>query len=145
MAVKRGVCRFGLWFVHIEWEGGTVFRVWFSRTGEESPVPRSLRFFLNGRATGMADLSSIATRGESAYARIYRDVREIPYGTTCTYGQVAERAGTVPRVVGNAMARNPTPLIIPCHRVVGATGLGGFTPSVEIKRALLELERRNRR
>jgi methylated-DNA-[protein]-cysteine S-methyltransferase len=42
--------------------------------------------------------------------------------------------------VGRAMAHNPTPLVIPCHRVVAARGIGGFTPSVEIKEALLAME-----
>ena len=138
--MRWGVCRFGLWYVHIHWEDETVYRVRFSQTGEESPVPPSLRLFLNGKGTEIPDLFSIATRGENMYARIYREVTAILYGQTLTYGEVAARAGTVPRVVGMAMARNPTPLIIPCHRVVGANGLGGFTPSPQIKRALLEME-----
>jgi methylated-DNA-[protein]-cysteine S-methyltransferase len=67
---------------------------------------------------------------------------EIGYGTTATYGEIAETAGTVPRVVGQAMARNPTPLVIPCHRVVGKHGIGGFTPSIEIKETLLRIEKK---
>jgi methylated-DNA-[protein]-cysteine S-methyltransferase len=74
------------------------------------------------------------------YSRIYREVRTIPYGTTKTYGEIAKNVGTSPRVVGQAMARNPTPLIIPCHRIVAAHGIGGFSPDVEIKEALLEME-----
>jgi methylated-DNA-[protein]-cysteine S-methyltransferase len=59
-----------------------------------------------------------------------------------TYGEIARLAGTGPRVVGQAMARNPTPLVIPCHRVVAAKGIGGFSPSIEIKEALLALEKK---
>jgi methylated-DNA-[protein]-cysteine S-methyltransferase len=74
------------------------------------------------------------------YSRIYREVRNVPYGMTRTYGDIAEKVSTSPRVVGQAMARNPTPIIIPCHRIVAAHGIGGFSPSVEIKEALLAME-----
>jgi methylated-DNA-[protein]-cysteine S-methyltransferase len=74
-------------------------------------------------------------------AVISRAVRKVGYGETATYGEIAEAVGTSPRAVGQAMARNPTPLVIPCHRIVSKNGLGGFTPSVEIKRELLAMER----
>ena len=61
---------------------------------------------------------------------------------TATYGEIAARVGTSPRVVGQAMARNPTPLIIPCHRIVAVKGIGGFTPPLEIKRDLLAMEKK---
>ena len=70
-------------------------------------------------------------------------VREIPRGKTATYGEIARRVGTSPRVVGQAMARNPTPLVIPCHRVVAADGIGGFSPSVEIKEAPAAMEKKD--
>ncbi|NTV00647.1 MAG: MGMT family protein, partial [Methanoregulaceae archaeon] len=79
------------------------------------------------------------------YAQVYREVRNIPYGSTATYGEVADRAGTSPRVVGQAMRRNTVPLVIPCHRVVSRSGMGGFTPDPEIKALLLDMERKNRR
>jgi methylated-DNA-[protein]-cysteine S-methyltransferase len=77
------------------------------------------------------------------YSRIYRVVRDVPYGKTATYGEIAEKVSTSPRVVGQAMARNPTPLVIPCHRIVAANGIGGFSPSVEIKEALLAMEKKS--
>ena len=61
---------------------------------------------------------------------------------TATYGEIAARIGTSARAVGRAMARNPTPLVVPCHRVVAATGIGGFTPALEIKEYLLDLEKK---
>ena len=76
------------------------------------------------------------------YSRIYWAVRNVTYGTTATYGEIAEKVSTSPRVVGQAMARNPTPLVIPCHRIVAAHGIGGFSPSVEIKEALLAMEKK---
>jgi methylated-DNA-[protein]-cysteine S-methyltransferase len=72
-------------------------------------------------------------------------LREIPYGETVSYGQQAERMGDAnkARAVGAANARNPISIIVPCHRVVGKDGsLTGFAGGVEVKRYLLELERR---
>ena len=69
-------------------------------------------------------------------------VAQIPYGETRSYSWVAEMVGGSPRAVGQALARNPYPLLIPCHRVVGKDGgLGGYTWGVALKRKLLELER----
>jgi methylated-DNA-[protein]-cysteine S-methyltransferase len=87
-------------------------------------------------------LDSFALHEDTIYSRIYREVRNVPYGATKTYGEIAEEAGTSPRVVGQAMARNPTPLVIPCHRIVAAQGIGGFSPSIEIKEALLAMEKK---
>ncbi|MBW1956900.1 MAG: methylated-DNA--[protein]-cysteine S-methyltransferase, partial [Deltaproteobacteria bacterium] len=69
-------------------------------------------------------------------------VARIPYGKVVTYGHVARRVGNprACRAVGVAVGANPLPLVIPCHRVVAKSGLGGFGPGVEIKRTLLELE-----
>jgi methylated-DNA-[protein]-cysteine S-methyltransferase len=77
--------------------------------------------------------------------RVVDIVRAIPPGETLTYGQVAELAGSpgAARAVGSVMARNPVPIVIPCHRVVGSSGcLGGFSApgGVETKRKLLEAE-----
>ena len=70
---------------------------------------------------------------------------EIPYGEVLTYKSVAERVGhsTACRAVAGACARNPFPIIVPCHRVVATNGLGGFAGGLEAKRFLLDLERRN--
>ena len=58
------------------------------------------------------------------------------------YSEIAEASGTHHRTVGVAMRRNPTPLIIPCHRVVSKTGLGGYSPDISIKKDLLNLEKK---
>lgn len=81
--------------------------------------------------------------GNSPFQRLVLDrIRRIPYGQTRSYGSLAQEVG-IPqgaRAVGQALARNPVPLIIPCHRVVGRNGMGGFTGGVELKRFLLRLE-----
>ena len=91
------------------------------------------------------ELDSVALHDKTVYSRIYRAVQEVPYGRTSTYGEIADQIGTAPRVVGQAMARNPTPLIVPCHRILAAHGIGGFSPSVEIKEALLAMEKKGLR
>ncbi len=75
--------------------------------------------------------------------KILQLTKEIPYGQTLTYKQLAEKAGAPPaaRAVGQALARNRTPVLVPCHRVVGQKGkLVGFTPGIDWKEELLELE-----
>jgi len=69
-------------------------------------------------------------------------IASIPYGDTMTYGQVAAYAGRprAARAVGAVCRSNPLPVLVPCHRVVGAHGLGGYTPGVRIKESLLQLE-----
>ena len=70
---------------------------------------------------------------------------EIPYGETRTYGELAASLETAPVAVGQACGRNPVPIVVPCHRVVGSDGgLGGFSAAggVATKRRLLEFESR---
>ena len=80
--------------------------------------------------------------GPEVHVRIWRAMCEIPYGATETYGQLARRAGTIARAVGHGCGANPIPVIIPCHRVLAASGLGGYSGDggVETKIALLRLE-----
>jgi len=69
-------------------------------------------------------------------------VSTIPYGSAATYGDIARRVDLPDgaRAVGRACRANPIPLVVPCHRVVGASGLGGFRAGVALKRRLLEHE-----
>ena len=80
--------------------------------------------------------------GPEVHGRIWRAMCEIPYGSTETYGQLARRSGTIARAVGQGCGANPIPVIIPCHRVLAAAGLGGYSGEggVETKIALLRLE-----
>ncbi len=143
METMSGSCRLGLWYVHVYWNGDLVSRIRFSRTGIEGSVPQQIRQYCAGKPLDLRSFASVAIQDDTPYSRIYRAVRAIPYGKTETYGEIARQVGTSPRVVGQAMARNPTPLVIPCHRVVAATGIGGFSPDIEIKELLLAREKRN--
>jgi methylated-DNA-[protein]-cysteine S-methyltransferase len=79
---------------------------------------------------------------EATHRHVLETLCEIaPYGTTVTYGELGARAGVEdPRDVGVLMARNPLPLVVPCHRVVASDGLGGYGGGLDLKRRLLELE-----
>ncbi|MFK8212350.1 methylated-DNA--[protein]-cysteine S-methyltransferase [Haloferax volcanii] len=74
---------------------------------------------------------------------VMRVMASIPYGETRTYGEVAAELDSHAVAVGQACGRNPVPLVVPCHRVVGADSLGGFSAAggVDLKRALLDRER----
>ncbi|GAB2681847.1 methylated-DNA--[protein]-cysteine S-methyltransferase [Thalassiella azotivora] len=88
----------------------------------------------------------LAPHGTAFQRRVWDALLTIPYGTTTTYGALAERLGLPPggsRAVGLANGANPLPVVIPCHRVVGADGtLTGFGGGLERKRFLLDLESR---
>lgn len=74
--------------------------------------------------------------------RVWERIAEIPYGETKTYGELALALGNIgaARAVGQACNANPLALIVPCHRVTGAAGLGGFAGGCAVKRYLLHLE-----
>lgn len=79
--------------------------------------------------------------------RVWRALQQIPYATTTTYGALARKLSTPgseplePRVVAGAIARAPTPIVVPCHRVIGADGsLTGYLGGLDRKRALLDFE-----
>jgi methylated-DNA-[protein]-cysteine S-methyltransferase len=80
--------------------------------------------------------------GSPFFRRVYAEVARIPAGRVRQYGEVAARCGSpsASRAVGNAMARNPLPLIVPCHRVVATQGLGGFGGGLPMKQRMLEAE-----
>jgi methylated-DNA-[protein]-cysteine S-methyltransferase len=69
-------------------------------------------------------------------------LKKVGFGQVVTYKQLAKMCGrpTAIRAVGQVMARNPWPLLIPCHRVISQKGLGGYGPGLELKKTLLRLE-----
>jgi methylated-DNA-[protein]-cysteine S-methyltransferase len=86
----------------------------------------------------------LAPEGSQFRQRVWGALLEIPYGTTTSYGEIARRLGLPPgasRAVGFANGSNPIPIVIPCHRVIGADGsLTGFGGGLDRKRILLDLE-----
>jgi methylated-DNA-[protein]-cysteine S-methyltransferase len=90
----------------------------------------------------------LAPEGTPFQQRVWRELQDIPYGVTISYGQLAARIGqpTASRAVGLANGSNPLAIVIPCHRVIGANGtLTGYGGGLPIKERLLALERGERR
>jgi len=106
---------------------------------------REIRDYLAGRRRTFAvavDLGAVPPFQRKALS----GARKVPYGKTVTYGELARRVGRprAARAVGQAMAHNPVPLVVPCHRVVASGGgLGGFGGGLDLKRRLLALEAGN--
>lgn len=97
--------------------------------------------------TGKRQAFSLPTRvtGTDFQMRVWAAIGSIPYGETRTYGEIGRMLGDVrlARAVGNAANRNPLPLIVPCHRVIGSNGdLTGFACGTATKAYLLALEQR---
>jgi methylated-DNA-[protein]-cysteine S-methyltransferase len=114
-----------------------------ARTQMIARLAETIQRFVAGEAVGF-DLSNVALdRCSDLQARVLRAEHRLPRGWVSTYGRVANHLG-IPggaRAVGQALARNPFPIIIPCHRAIGAKGrLGGFQGGAAMKRELLELE-----
>ena len=81
--------------------------------------------------------------GTDFQVSVLRALQEIPYGETVSYGEIAKQIGRprAVRAVGAANGRNPLPIVVPCHRVIGSTGdLTGFGGGLDTKEALLRLE-----
>jgi methylated-DNA-[protein]-cysteine S-methyltransferase len=119
----------------------------------ESPVPAALRpvvagviALLAGETVDLSDAPLDLSGAPPFHQRVYALARKIPPGETMTYGEIARALGEpreAARAVGEAMARNPVPILMPCHRVLGANGKpGGFSApgGVETKLKMLQIE-----
>ncbi len=111
--------------------------------GAASDLAGELQEYFEGRRAGFS--FEPVMPANPLRAAVYSEVRRIPYGSTATYGEVARRVGTHPRVVGYALRRNEILILVPCHRVVSARGLGGFELGPRAKEILLRIERSERR
>ena len=106
------------------------------------PVRRELDEYFAGRRRSFdlpLDLEGVAP----FHRRVLDELARVPYGSVTTYGRLAAEAERprAARAVGTVMNRNPIPIVLPCHRVVGANGsLTGYAGGLQIKRSLLELE-----
>ena len=100
--------------------------------------------YLNGKRKAFD--FPIAPKGTDFQKKVWSALREIPYGKTKTYGEIAAYIENpqAARAVGNACNKNPLLIAVPCHRILGADGsLTGFAAGTQTKRYLLELERKN--
>jgi len=103
---------------------------------------RQITEFVNGERTTF-DLP-LSVTGTQFQMRVWNIIQTIPFGHTLSYGEIGHRLGNkkMARAVGGAANANPVPLIIPCHRVIGANGrLTGFAGGLKMKKCLLTLEK----
>lgn len=108
-----------------------------ARTAEPATAPQQPRFLMDaienyaeGRPVDFSSTAVDLDKQPEFDCRVYADIRELGWGETTTYGEIAERLGDIrlARAVGQALGRNPIPLIIPCHRVLAAGNrIGGFS------------------
>jgi methylated-DNA-[protein]-cysteine S-methyltransferase len=115
-------------------------------TAEVAEAIAAVRRYFEGEKTDFSDFRLDLSEQDALFAEIYGAARRVGWGHTTTYGALAKEIGVGPEVardVGAAMARNPIPLLIPCHRVLAAGGkIGGFSApgGSSTKIRMLELE-----
>ena len=121
-----------------------------ANTPEQSPTDPATAAVVAQLAAYFRDADTplmvpVMLAGTTFQQRVWAALQAIPLGTVLTYGELAEQLGTAARAVGAACRTNPLPILIPCHRVVGRQGLGGYAGTVTgdplaIKRWLLRHE-----
>jgi len=132
---------------HIHFETGRHQLVpgenWEPGAGALHEVRAQLKAYFAGKLT-LFDLP-LAPDGTEFQQRVWLQLLRVPYGTTTTYGEIARSLGDLQatRAVGAANGRNPLPIVVPCHRVIGANGdLTGFGGGLPVKRFLLDHEQK---
>ena len=138
--------------IRIEYEGSVLFSL--KTVGELSGEGRRTEFtdkvFMELREyfEGTRRSFDIPYRltGTEFQLKVWSELEKIPYGTTCTYKEIAERIGNskAVRAVGSACGKNPVWIVVPCHRAIGSDGrLTGYAGGIDMKRELLETEKQN--
>ncbi len=135
----------GVYFPH-HWYPPTADLLGEKTTADQDPLLAAaaiqLREYLAGERSGF-ELPIIA-KGDEFQKAVWAELNTIPYGQTTTYGAIAGKLGdrSLAQRVGQAVGRNPLSIIVPCHRVIGATGkLTGYAGGLKRKQYLLDLER----
>ena len=111
-------------------------------TLKNSNYPSLVRDVVVGKLDNAEVLPELSFTGVTPFERrVYEWLtKNVKRGSVITYGNLARAVGTSPRAVGGAMKRNPYPIIVPCHRVVAKDGIGYYTPRLDEKVFLLEME-----
>ncbi len=112
-----------------------------NRGGAAADMAHEIELYFDGRLSEFKTPIDVS-EGTPFQKSVWKELLDIPYGGTATYGDVAERVGKpgAARAVGNAVGANPIPIVIPCHRVLASNGLGGYSCGIDIKKDLLRIE-----
>ena len=143
-AASNGIALTGLWFDGQKYFGSTLSERYEER---DLPVFAKTRDWLDLYFYGENPdfMPPLVVIGSDFRKAVWNILRQIPYGQTMTYGEIAKKmakAQMSAQAVGAAVGRNPISVLIPCHRVVGSNGsLTGYAGGIEKKAALLELEK----
>lgn len=95
-------------------------------SAEAEPAVGLLQRYLEGEAVAASATALLQPCGTPFQQSVWQELQRIPYGSVCTYGELARRLKSSPRAVAGACRANPLPLLVPCHRVVAANGAGGY-------------------
>ncbi len=90
-----------------------------------STVAKAIHEYFSDPATSL-DVIPVAVNGTAFQQRVWHSLTRIPVGQTRSYAELARMLCTSPRAIGNACRANPVPVVVPCHRVVGIKGMGGY-------------------
>lgn len=138
----------GLHILHLETgagkkDGFQIAPEWIEDTTRFADVKSQVEEYFAGKRTDFDFKTPLAPQGTEFQQSVWHALNQIRSGTTCRYMDIATQINKpkAVRAVGAAIGRNPIPVIIPCHRVIGANGsLTGFAHGLEMKKKLLDLE-----
>ncbi len=126
---------------------GVVVKSFFTTSNLDSEIGSEIAERLEDRLSKYfkgkkVDFSEFKVKYPTVFSeKVLESVRKINYGKVLTYSELARNLSTSPRAVGAALKSNPALIVVPCHRVVSKSGIGGYSEGVEVKKELLKLER----
>ena len=144
-STDKGICR-----IELNCENAGSFFCWMDSIGKYAEsTDKNLKYInqLEGyfnHSVKKFDMN-MDVHGTDYQKRVWKEIMGIPYGTVKTYGDVSKSIHSSPRAVGQANKKNLLPIVIPCHRVISSSGIGGYGGeikgrNIDIKRYLLQLE-----
>jgi len=127
-------------FLSYAWDGASCSHLWLDHRGaitHQDPISIWLDAYFQGRTLPSPPLAKANTPFQN---KLRHGLANIAMGQTQTYGELAKTLATSPRALGQSLGANPLPILIPCHRVMAADGLGGYAFGLTWKKKLLRFE-----
>lgn len=126
---------------HLMWQEEAGYKKGPQTSVFENNLQQQLSAYFLGESKSL-NIPITFTTGTPLQQKVWHELMKIPYGETLSYTELAERVGSHPRPVANAVGKNPCPILIPCHRVLAKNSIGGYTAplGLEMKKELLKIE-----